>query len=199
MQGPATVAISEMEEPMRKTIAILFGAVLALAFAGCAGGQDPSGSPAGAAASGSSALQSSQVASVSAEDAGDSDSGSADGASTASTATMRVNGTSFKVALADTEAASTLAELLEGGPMTVELHSYGGFEKVGPLPQALPESDEQITTVSGDVMLYQGDQITVFYGSNTWDYTPLGRIEGATADGLLAAFGDGDVTVELSL
>ena len=70
---------------------------------------------------------------------------------------------------------------------------------MGPLPQALPENDEQITTAPGDVMLYQGDQITVFYGSNTWDYTPLGRIENATVDDLLAAFGDGDVTVELSL
>ena len=128
-----------------------------------------------------------------------SGSGSADEGGAASTVAMRVNGASFTVTLADTEAASALAGLLEGGPVTVEMHSYGGFEKVGPLPQALPESDEQITTAPGDVMLYQGDQITVFYGSNTWDYTPLGHIEDATADDLLAAFGDGDVTVELSL
>lgn len=186
---------------MRKTIAILLGAMLALALAGCTGGQAPSGDPSNAAPSESTASQPAQAGAgqVASAGAADYSSESADEADTASTVAMYVNGASLTVTLADTEAASALAGLLEGGPVTVELHSYGGFEKVGPLPQALPESDEQITTAPGDVMLYQGDQITVFYGSNTWDYTPLGHIEGATADGLLAAFGNGDVTVELSL
>jgi len=101
--------------------------------------------------------------------------------------------------LADTEAASALGELLREGPVSVPLHSYGGFEKVGPLPQALPTSDEQITTAPGDVMLYQGNQITIFYDSNSWAYTPLGHIDGATAESLLDVFGEDGVTVELSL
>ena len=112
---------------------------------------------------------------------------------------MSANGTSLQVTLADNEAASALAELLEDGPITVGMHAYGGFEKVGPLPRALPASDAQLTTEPGDVMLYQGNQMTVFYGPNTWDYTPLGKIEGATADSLLEALGEGDVEVTLSL
>ena len=112
---------------------------------------------------------------------------------------MQVNGTSLQMTLADTEVAAALVELLRRGPVSVPLHSYGGFEEVGPLPEALPTSDEQITTAPGDVMLYQGNQMTVFYGSNTWAYTPLGHIEGATAESLLDVFGGGDVTVELSL
>ena len=117
----------------------------------------------------------------------------------ASAISLRTNGTALTITLADTEAASALAELLQSGPMEINLHSYGGFEKVGPLPQTLPTNDEQITTGPGDVMLYQGNQITIFYGSNTWDYTPIGHIEGVTTETLLAAFGEGDVTVELSL
>lgn len=101
--------------------------------------------------------------------------------------------------LADTDAARTLAERLQDGPVTVSLHAYGGFEKVGSLPWALPQSDKQIAAEPGDVMLYQGDQITIFTGKNSWAYTPLGHIEGATPESLIEAFGDGDAEATLSL
>lgn len=100
---------------------------------------------------------------------------------------------------ADTDAARDLVGKLQDGPVTVSLHAYGGFEHAGPLPWSLPQNDEQVTTIPGDVMLYQGDRITIFHGSNSWAYTPLGHIEGATADSLLAAFGDGDADVTLSI
>ena len=103
------------------------------------------------------------------------------------------------VTLADTDAARALVQQLQAGPVTVSLRAYGGFEKVGPLPWPLPANDEQITTQPGDVMLYQGNQITVFTGSNSWAYTPLGHIEGATSESLLEAFGDSDVEVALSI
>ena len=112
---------------------------------------------------------------------------------------MSANGTALHMAVSDTEAAATLAELLKDGPITISMHAYGGFEKVGPLPSGLSAADEQITTEPGDIMLYAGDQITIFYGSNTWEYTPLGKIEGATAESLQRAFGDGDIEVVLSL
>lgn len=101
--------------------------------------------------------------------------------------------------LADTDAARSLAERLQDGPVTVSLHAYGGFEKVGSLPWALPQSDKQIAAEPGDVMLYQGDQITIFTGKNSWAYTPLGHIEGATPESLIEAFGDGDAEATLSL
>ena len=90
-------------------------------------------------------------------------------------------------------------EQLQAGPVTVNLHAYGGFEQVGPLPWNLPESNEQITTSPGDIMLYQGDQITIFTGSNSWAYTPLGSIEGTTSELLLEAFGGNAVDITLSL
>ena len=110
-----------------------------------------------------------------------------------------IGDTQLVVTLADTDAARALAEKLQAGPVTVSLHAYGGFEKVGPLPWGLPASDEQITAQPGDVMLYQGNQITVFTGSNSWAYTPLGHIEGATSESLLEVLGDGDAKVALSL
>ena len=103
------------------------------------------------------------------------------------------------VSAADTKAARTLMEQLQSGPVTISLHAYGGFEQVGTLPWSLPASDEQITTSPGDVMLYQGNQITIFTGSNSWAYTPLGTIEGATSETLLEALGGDTVEITLSL
>ena len=109
-----------------------------------------------------------------------------------------VGDTQLVATLADTDAARALAEKLQTGPVTVSLHAYGGFEKVGPLPWSLPASDEQTAAQPGDVMLYRGNQITVFTGSNSWAYTPLGHIEGATSESLLEVLGDGDVEVTLT-
>ena len=105
----------------------------------------------------------------------------------------------FEVALADTDAARALVEKLKDGPVALSLHAYGGFEQVGPLPWSLPASDGQITTQPGDIMLYQGDQITFFTGSNSWAYTPLGSIENATSETLFEAFGGDTAEVTLSL
>ncbi len=66
----------------------------------------------------------------------------------------------------------TLIKLAAEKPLTIEMTPYGGFEQVGALGQSLPRKDEQTTTVAGDVMLYSGDQIVIFYGANTWSYTP---------------------------
>ena len=112
---------------------------------------------------------------------------------------ISIGDTQLVVTLADTDAARALAQRLQDGSVTVSLHAYGGFEKVGPLPWGLPASDEQTTAQPGDVMLYQGNQITVFTGSNSWAYTRLGHIEGATSESLLEILGDGDADVALSL
>ena len=70
--------------------------------------------------------------------------------------------------------------LLEEGDITVPMHDYGGFEKVGPLGVSLPTVDERITTEPGDVILYQGNQITIYYDVNTWSFTRLGKVQGMT-------------------
>ncbi len=95
--------------------------------------------------------------------------------------------------------AAAFVEMLAQGDVTVEMRDYGGFEKVGPLGTALPTNDERITTEPGDVILYQGDQITIYYDVNTWTFTRLGRVRGLTPAELKAALGDGDPTVVFSL
>lgn len=112
---------------------------------------------------------------------------------------IEVNGHTLTATLADNEAAKALAELIMDAPLTLKLREYGSFEKVGPLPQSLPANDESITTEPGDIMLYVGNQITIFYGSNTWSYTRLGKIDNVTQSELKEIFGEGDVTVTFSL
>lgn len=105
----------------------------------------------------------------------------------------------FYATLADNDAAVAFRDRLSEGPLTLELQEYGGFEKVGELPWTLEPRDETITTVPGDVILYQGDKITIYYDESTWSFTRLGRIENVTREDLLAALGEGCVTVSFYL
>ena len=112
---------------------------------------------------------------------------------------LKVGGNSMTATLTDNEATRELTKLLEQGDITIRMSDYGGFEKVGALPQSLPTSNTQITTVPGDIMLYQGNQMVIFYGSNSWSYTRLGKIDGATVSNLRQFLGNGDITLTLSL
>ena len=110
---------------------------------------------------------------------------------------LTVEGVTFPATFADNQGAEALADLLTDGPLTLSLEDYGGFEKVGSLGQSLPTSNTHITTQSGDIVLYQGKQIVLFYGSNAWSYTRLGQVTDLT--GWQEALGHWDVTVTLSL
>ena len=112
---------------------------------------------------------------------------------------ISVNGRELTASLADTTAAKEFAEKLKDEPVTVTLSEYGGFEKVGDLPWPLTKSDEDTETEPGDIMLYQGDKMTIFYNSNSWSYTKLGHIENTTQEEIKTVLGEGDVTVTLSL
>lgn len=114
---------------------------------------------------------------------------------------INIDGKTLSVVLVDNEATQTLVAALQEGDITYEAHDYGGFEKVGALGRSLPTSDTQTTTQAGDVILYSGNQIVLFYGSNSWSYTRLGRMEyssQAELESFLKA-GQGNVTVKLSL
>ena len=76
---------------------------------------------------------------------------------------------------------------------------YGGFEQVGSLGTRLPRDDRQTTTGSGDIVLYSGNQIVVFYGSNSWAYTRLGHISDKSAEEMKALLGNGNVTLTLEM
>ncbi len=83
--------------------------------------------------------------------------------------------------------------------MTIDMSDYGNMEKMGPIGKDLPTNDEEITTKAGDLILYQGNSLVIYYDENSWNFTRLGKIEGVTGEELLDAFGDGDVTVTFSL
>lgn len=110
---------------------------------------------------------------------------------------VTVEGTLFPATFADNSGAQALRDLLAEGDITIEMSDYAGFEKVGPLGQSLPTSNSQTTTQAGDIVLYQGNQIVIFYGSNSWSYTRLGRIVDLT--GWTEALGSGAVSVTFSL
>lgn len=107
--------------------------------------------------------------------------------------------TTFAAEFADNSSAQALQELLEQGDLTLTMSDYGDFEKVGSLGTQLPRNDQQITTGPGDVILYQGSSITIYYDTNTWNFTRLGKIRDVTREDLLAALGEGDVEVTFSL
>lgn len=96
--------------------------------------------------------------------------------------------------LSDNSSSKAFYELLKKGEVTVKMHDYGNFEKVGDLPQSLPRNDTQITTRPGDIILYQGDQITIYYDVNSWNFTRLGKIDSITQAELKSILGEGDVT-----
>lgn len=112
---------------------------------------------------------------------------------------ITVNGTTLTATLANNSSAEAFRELLANGPCTIQMSDYGNFEKVGPLGQSLPTNNQQITTEAGDIILYQGNQITIYYDRNSWNFTRLGKINGVTSQQLRDILGSGDVSVTFSL
>ncbi len=105
----------------------------------------------------------------------------------------------LEIVPAENSSAEAFLALLAAGNVTVSMHDYGNFEKVGPLGSTLPTNNENITTEPGDVILYQGDQITIYYDRNSWNFTRLGKVRGLAQAELKEALGDGDVTAVFSL
>ena len=114
---------------------------------------------------------------------------------------ITVSGKTLPVKIEDNEATKALVAVLREASITYEAHDYGGFEKVGPLGLTLPASDTKITTQAGDVILYSGNQIVLFYGSNTWSYTRIGKMQYGSLDELKSFLkaGEGNISVTLSL
>lgn len=105
----------------------------------------------------------------------------------------------FTAALADNSSARALKELLTKGPLSIKLNDYADMEKVGSLGVKLPRNDKQIHTKAGDLILYQGNQFVIYYDSNSWELTMLGRINDITGKELRKALGKGSVHVTLFL
>lgn len=112
---------------------------------------------------------------------------------------VTANGQSHTATLGNSSSARAFADLLKQGRITVDMRDYGGFEKVGNLKTELPQNDHRITTSPGDIILYQGRQITIYYDTNSWSLTLLGHIEDATGENMREFLGVDSVTVEFSL
>ena len=95
----------------------------------------------------------------------------------------------------ENESVEALKELAKGG-LTVEASMHGGFEQYGPLGADLPRNDEETVTAPGDIVLYSGNQIVVFYGTNTWRYTRLGHVALSQAE-LTDLLANGNVRITL--
>lgn len=103
------------------------------------------------------------------------------------------------VDMADNTTVEALVALLANGPLTLEMSDYAGMEKGAFLPETLPENNEPMDTVPGDVILFQGRTFVIYYSTNSWSLTPLGKVRDVTEETLRELLGDGDVSVTLSL
>lgn len=114
---------------------------------------------------------------------------------------ISVSGKTLQVKIEDNAATRELVAALREASISYEADDYGGFEKVGALGRSLPTSNTQITTQPGDVILYNGNQIVLFYGSNSWNYTRIGKMEYGSLDELKSFLkaGQGKINVSLSL
>lgn len=111
---------------------------------------------------------------------------------------MRIGDTPVEVAWENNESVEALKELAQNG-LTIQMSMYGGFEQVGSIGQRLPSHDVQTNTSSGDIVLYSSSQLVVFYGSNSWAYTRLGRITDQSSEGMRELLCRGDVTITISV
>jgi len=110
---------------------------------------------------------------------------------------LKIGNTIVDVYWMDHDSVKELKKLAKDG-LTISMHKYSTFEQVGSLPSSIKSSDTNITTTPGDIVLYSSNQIVIFYGSNTWDYTKLGHIN-LTKNELIDLLADEDVTIELTL
>lgn len=112
---------------------------------------------------------------------------------------ITVGNTIFTATLENNSSVEALKEILMEGPLTINMSDYGNMEKVGPIGTSLPENNEQITTGAGDIILYQGNSLVIYYDTNSWNFTRLGKINDVTQEELKEALGNGDITATLTL
>ena len=112
---------------------------------------------------------------------------------------LSIDGIQVEVDWEENESVAALRELVAFNPLPIQMSMYGGFEQVGPLESSLPRQDLQTHTNYGDIVLYSGNQIVIFHGSNSWAYTRLGHIRDLSQAALKEMLGQHDVTITLAL
>ena len=114
---------------------------------------------------------------------------------------ITIDGVTKSATLVDNAATRELVARLQSAPVTVTLNASGGFEIWGSLGFSLPTSNEQVNAQPGDIVLYNGSNICMFYGTNSWSYTRLGKIDGLTESELRTFLqaGESNISVTLSV
>ena len=114
---------------------------------------------------------------------------------------ITIGGVTKTATLVSNSSTEALMAQLQKGDITYEAHDYGSFEKVGPLGYTFPENNTQITTEPGDLILYQGSNLCIYYDTNSWNFTRIGKIDGMTQAEIKTWVnaGDGNVSVTLSV
>ena len=118
---------------------------------------------------------------------------------TMNTLILMIDDQEVEVEWENNESVSAITEMARKAPVRIKMSMYGGFEQVGPIGQSVPRNDKQTTTKAGDIVLYSGNQVVVFYGSNSWAYTRLGRITDKTDQELAEMLGNGDVVLQFEV
>ena len=112
---------------------------------------------------------------------------------------MKIGESPVEVQWEKNQSVAALQKLAKEKPLRIQMSMYGGFEQVGSIGTNLPRNDVQTITKAGDIVLYSGNQMVVFYGPNSWTYTRLGKITDRTASGMKNLLGNGDVTITISM
>ena len=164
---------------MKKLLIVFMVFVLTMGLTACQNTNQPSGSDSG------------QPASI--------ESTHTEGTEDVTTMKMSVTigNQSFTATLEDNAATRELIEIMKAEPISIDMDDYSGFEKVGSLGRSLTTDNRQITTQAGDIVFYSGNQIVMFYGSNSWSYTKIGTIDDLS--GWEEVLGNGSVTAVFSL
>ncbi len=110
---------------------------------------------------------------------------------------VQIGDTIFTATLADNSSVDALKELMADGPLTLNMSDYANMEKGADLGVMLPQNNEQMNAQAGDIILYQGRTFVIYYDTNSWSLTPIGKIDNVDAEELKEVLGTGDVTVTL--
>lgn len=109
---------------------------------------------------------------------------------------LSINNKILNIQLENNSSSIAFIEKLKDGELIINAKDYGNFEKVGDLGFDLPTNDKEITTEAGDLILYQGNKITLYYDTNTWNFTKLGAVQNISKEELKEILGNGDVTLK---
>lgn len=110
---------------------------------------------------------------------------------------LKIDDEYIEVEWSNNDSVDELIKLVNNEPLFINMSQYGGFEQVGSLGKNIKRNDTQITTKIGDIMLYSGNQIVIFYGSNTWSYTRLGKVADSDLNKMKKLLETADVIIQL--